>query len=168
MLATQMLRIGGLPDKAYLRHLAEDGYLHLINVSGSALRDIHGDQAVAAFTLHEYGFSDQFSLHPMLEGSFDDTPGFFLSQFLPEHQGYFLKAVVSGVESLKAHKSVSVFCHHGVGRSPAVALALMRCVWQWSLPISIQAVQKIRPQAHLSQLSVSASSWALNRLKQHV
>lgn len=165
MLASQMLKIGGLPDKAHLRDLAGDGCLHLINVSGTTLGDIHGAQAVAAFTLSEYGFSDHFSSHSMVDEHFDDTPGFFLSQFVPEQQENFLKAVAFGVKSITAHKSVSIFCHYGVGRSPAVALALMRCVWHWPLPTALQAVRQIRPQAHLSHLSVSASSWVLNRLK---
>lgn len=164
MLASQMLRIGGLPGKPDLRELANEGYLHLVNVSGSSLRDIHGERTTAAFTLSEYGFSDHFSAHPLLDGSPQDTPGFFLSQFVPEQQENFLKAVAAGVKSVSTYKSVAIFCHHGVGRSPAVALALMRCAWKWPLPVALQAVQQIRPQAHLSHLSVSASSWVLNRL----
>lgn len=165
MLAGQLLNIGGIPDKHHLRQMALGGWLHLVNISGSSLRDIYGDNAVAAFTLKEYRFSDHFSAHPILNSQPEDTPQLFLSEFLPEQQEHFLRAVAFIVQSVKAYRSVSVFCHYGVGRSPAVALAVMRCAWKWPLPIALQIVQQLRPQAHLSLLSVSASSWALSRLK---
>lgn len=164
-LARQQILVGGLPALDELRALARTGCQTLVNVSGTALADLHGQPAVSPFVLHEHGFSDLFSRHPMLVGPGVDDPGLFLDEFLPEQQNSFFLGVQAACDSLSAYRSIFVFCHHGVGRSPAVALAVMRCAWGWPLPKALVAVRAIRPQAHISGLSVSASAWALGRLQ---
>lgn len=160
-----MINISDLPSRGKLRQLAQDGCLTLVNLSGSSLKEMYGEKVVSAFTLSEYSFSDFFSQREIFGGVEIDDPSLFINTFTPEQQENFLMGVQAAVACVRKFNSVSLFCHHGVGRSPAVALSLMLCAWNWSITDAVDAIRQIRPQAHISDLSVSASSWAKNRLR---
>lgn len=159
-LAKNLVLMGGLPSKDELRHMAINGCANLVNVSGASLASIHGVQAVSPFTLHEYLFSDLFSRHEIITDFSRDDTALFYREFPADQQQSYLQSVNAVSLHLRTHQTVALFCHHGVGRSPAVALAAMRCVWGWTANEAAQAVRQIRPQAHLSALSLSASSAA--------
>ncbi len=160
------LRIGGLPSPQELREMGQSGCLTLVNVSGLQLAQMYPAQVLAGFDLHEFAFSDLFSHGaPGTHGPWADDPGAFVAAFSPEQQEQFRLSVVSLRKQLASYRTVYLFCHYGIGRSPAVALAALRSVWGMPLQKAIDAVRSLRPQAHISALSVSASHWVQARIR---
>lgn len=175
MALRQQLQIGGLPSPKELREMGQQGCLTLVNVSGLQLAQMYPAQVLAGFDLHEFAFSDLFSRSlPGASGATGvaeaaaaqhDEPGAFVAAFTPEQQEQFRQSVVSLRKQLASYRSIYLFCHYGIGRSPAVALAALRSVWGMPLQQAISTVRSLRPQAHISALSVSASNWVQARTR---
>jgi hypothetical protein len=160
LLAKNLLSIGALPSTDELRGMAIKGCTHLVNVSGASLVSIHGAQALSPFVLREYLFSDLFSQHEIIGDFSQGDASLFEAEFSPQQQLNYLASVNTLNQRLRAYQTVALFCHHGVGRSPAVALGAMRCAWGLTAQEAAAVIRQIRPQAHLSALSLSASSAA--------
>ncbi|MBH1969835.1 dual specificity protein phosphatase family protein [Moraxellaceae bacterium AER2_44_116] len=156
-----LISIGGLPTEAEINTLFLRGVRSLVNVSGVKLSDVYPEQRWDCWSLNEYFFSDIFSSALDIAAIEDmaHQSSFFEETANPEHRQQFLQSVQALSHILLNHESVHVFCHHGVGRSPAVTLAAICQVWSLSLPEAISLVQKLRPQCRITSMSIAASRW---------
>lgn len=156
-----LVKIEGLPSIGQLHAYALQGRLSLVNAAGVSLHDFHPVHSLSPFELHEYIFSDLFSQRAIVgnQAVIHADPREFTDAFSVQQQDQFRQAAHMLIRQLQRHRSCVVFCHHGVGRSPAVALAALHTLWQIPLPEAARTIRQVRPQAHLSSLSFSAAAW---------
>lgn len=160
-----LVRIESLPSIQELHGYATQGRLSLVNAAGVSLRDIHPASALSPFELHEFVFSDLFSQRAIAEDLQAADAHEFLEAFTPNQQTQFRQAVQALTWHLVRFRSCVVFCHHGVGRSPAVALATLHTLWKIPIGEAAALVRTVRPQAHLSSLSSSAAAWMASQIQ---
>jgi len=106
-----MITISGLPSIDQLHRFVRKGGTDLLNVSGTGLYSLYGVGVLNRLALYEYRFPDVFS---------GDRCTNTLNQL--QSQSY-CAAVRTLTTLLKYRHSVHVFCHRGIGRSPAVSCA---------------------------------------------
>ncbi|TAG28026.1 MAG: hypothetical protein EAZ37_03205 [Burkholderiales bacterium] len=159
----RILDIQGLPYPDELARLAKTGRLHLVNVSGNSLLEIYPELNLHGFELTETTFSDLFTQHPMIDRMSHPSSVDFVRCFPLEQQMAFKLAVSAACDILRTGSCGRVFCFHGVGRAPAVTLAALRCAWNLPLSDAVELIKIIRPQAHISELSLSAAQWCWER-----
>ncbi len=158
---TPLISIGGLPSEAEIQALFLRGVQALVNVSGIKLAELYPEQRYDCWDLNEYFFSDIFSSDQDI-CSLDagvSQPERFSASASPFQQQQVLQSVQAVSRVLRNHESVHIFCHHGVGRSPVVALAAICHVWHLPLAQAIAVVEGLRPQCRITAMSVAASQW---------
>lgn len=157
-----LISIGSLPTVIELQSLFKQGIQHLVNVSGIKLAELYPEQNLACFNIHEFIFSDLFSKYDLINhvnelNQIDKS--LFFEKFNPAQQIQFKIAVITTIQLLKEYRSVHVFCHHGVGRSPAVSFAAFHLLLQPSLLETLKVIESIRPQAKITTMTISSSYW---------
>lgn len=156
-----LMTISGLPSLNELQGYFRQGIHCFVNVSGIPLVELYPHANLACWHQYEFGFSDIFSADDDINGeqTFDYSPERFIAATTDSQRQQFLTAVTALCYCLKHYQSVHVFCHHGVGRSPAVSFAAI-CLW-WNLPLNqaLAIIEKLRPQARLTKMTLSATLW---------
>jgi hypothetical protein len=161
-----VLRVGGLPTLEELHDFRDAGRTRVINASGASLRDIYGDVALRGLEISEYFFSDVFSepvfgAPPPISNAAGEI---YLSLSSAEHRDHFMRAVDDVVRAVTAMRSTYLFCRQGVGRAPCVALTSLHAMVGGNMSGCQRIVRALRPQAVLSDVSLSAARWyAANR-----
>ncbi|PTQ89275.1 hypothetical protein [Agitococcus lubricus] len=162
-----MIFISSLPTFIELQILFYQGLKELINVSGIDLDKIYPQYNLSYFNEHTFIFSDLFSKAKTIE-SFAELEALnstlFKEHFNIEQQQAFKSAVYKAIELLYLNKSLYIFCHQGVGRSPAVSFAALTLYYQLPMSESLKMIHAMRPQAKITTMTISATYWLKENL----
>lgn len=160
------LRIGGIPTRADLKMLSGAGIQQLINVSGVGLGQIYADDALDTFTLNEFFFSDVFSEGRTLNPAILEimSAAAFCEAMSETMRAEFIAAVQVVGDCLCGEKAIYLFCHRGVGRSPAVAVAALVYAMHVAVSDAIAMVMQVRGCAEITEMTLSSVSYALEAL----
>jgi len=151
------VRIGSLPSKPLLRELDSAGFRRYLNLSGVDLQTVY--PSLPSVPSRLFSLNDVFSypsthIKPIAQDYL---------RYSPEGQPLiFLQAVIALRTWLAEGQTVYVFCYRGEGRSPAVALAALRGYFQLPLNTAQELVQKLRPQARITAMTLAAAEWVNN------
>ena len=152
-----LVTIGGLPSVTEIGALGRRGIVNLVNVSGIPLSSLYDPLALAKFRIDEQRFSDIFSTDSAQELT-SALPETFSSQSVALPRAFGI-AVASVIGAWRQGNSVFLFCHQGVGRAPAVALAAIHSGFKVPLEDAAAIVEKMRPQALVTNMSRAAANW---------
>lgn len=163
MVCRGLFRLGEMPSPALLKQLSNDGYLHWVNVCGLDLQRIYPQSVLGRFQLDSFFFADVFSpdhviTDPLLLERVDET--LFIERTTEPERQQFLAAVQVLVADARQLRPAYVFCYRGQGRSPAVVLAALGQLFSLPPLALMEAVQRLRPQAQLTRMSLSALIWS--------
>lgn len=156
-LISPLLTIGGLPSMAEIGALGRKGIISLVNVSGIPLSSLYDPLALSKFRIDEQRFSDIFSTNSAQELP-STLPEVFSAQPVALPRAFGI-AVASVIGAWRQGNSVYLFCHQGVGRAPAVALAAIHFGFKIPLEDATAIVEKMRPQALVTNMSLAAANW---------
>ena len=160
---SRLLRIGSLPSESQLDELLAQGYRHLINVYGVALAEIYPRRQWSQFVVSNFVFTDVFSQTEPAEahnnhGSMQSDV--YLARTDNGQRRQFLAAVAALTDCLRRMQPCYVFCHKGQGRSPTLAATALLCAFRLPLTEALTVVQRLRPQARLTSVSIAAMLWS--------
>ena len=159
---SRTLRIGVLPSESQLDGLLKQGFRRLINVYGVPLTDIYPQRHWPQFTVSDFVFADVFSQAEATEvccASGDRQEDLYLARTDAGQRWQFLAAVAALTDCLRRRQPCYVFCQKGRGRSPAVAAAALLSAFHLPLAEALTVVQRLRPQACLTEVSIAAAIW---------
>jgi len=155
-----LLHIDALPSPTKLATLAQKGYIHSVNVSGTDLTQIYQKRPLSWLKIRQFHFYDVFSINSPLLTS--QTTLNNISHVLYEQRTSFqereefLQAVQTVISFLTHYQATYLFCYQGYGRSPTVAMAALQYVFNLPLETVIELVQILRPPARLTEVSIAA------------
>jgi len=163
MVCQGLLQLGGIPPKSRIVTLNRAGHCQWVNVSGVDIQAIYPSAALRCFTIHNFMLHDVFSSFPQLSSTQTVplvSPSLFTSVCTRvEEQQQFRHAVDATCECLSKRQPLFIFCYYGQGRSPAVAFSALRHALGFSLERARACVTGLRPQAHISAVTIAAARW---------
>lgn len=161
------LRIGEIPSVAELKRLSDSGVTALVNVSGAALGEIYPNGELVAFSLSEFVFSDVFSDAKPYDAIAGDaiSGDLFAGRVVPEMREGFVCAAQRVYECVCEDRPTYVFCHRGVGRSPAVVLAGLALTTRFTMSEAVNIVMHLRASASITSMTLSGAYFARQSLR---
>lgn len=157
-LVSRLVIISEFPSRSELQRFSALGVHRLVNVAGVRLSEVYPGLPLGNWLLSEHAMADVFSQAPSTLGTRVTASAYRGVAPLVEQEA-FMSSVQAVVDSLNAMQTVAVFCRQGVGRSPAVVCAALHSALSVPLPVAAALVAHIRPQAVVSDVSLSASLW---------
>ncbi len=136
------LGISALPTRSSLRLFKTLGFTDLVNVSGSATENLYLAADLDGLAFSDYPFADVLST----AGAVTEI----VEKLGPAGLLEFKKAATQTASCLQQQRRVIVFCHLGVGRSPAVSTIALMLGRGYSLDEAVDVIVKLRPEAVLS------------------
>lgn len=137
------LGISALPTRASLTVFRTLGFSQLVNVSGTSMAHLYSERDLSGFNVAEFPFIDAFStaIHAAAITEVLGPDGLLQVKMAVQHSAL----------QLRLNQRVMVFCHLGVGRSPAVSTMALMLARRWPAEEALRVVLKLRPRAVLNQ-----------------
>lgn len=133
------LGISPMPTRSSLTLFQTVGFTDLVNVCGTHSANVYSGMEMSGIAFADFLFPDRFSIATNVAS---------ISLSLSAAQMAELRgAVLKTAEFLKQQRRVIVFCHLGVGRSPAVALMALMLAHQFSVDDAARIILRLRPNA---------------------
>lgn len=167
MVCRGLFRLGEMPSPALLKQLNREGYVHWVNVCGLDLQRIYPGLVLDRFQLQTFFFADVFSQEPVVSDPLlvDRVDGeLYESRTGEAEREQFLAAVQTLVADAHRLEPSYTFCYRGQGRSPAVVLAALGQLFRLPPLALLNTVRRLRPQAQLTRMSLSALIWSREHL----
>ena len=136
------LGISALPTRSSLVLFRTLGFTELINVSGSDTSSLYTASDLAGMVYADFFFADVFSS--------SNEAATIIEKMSPRGMHEIKSAVVHAAACLREQRRVMVFCHLGVGRSPAVSVMALMLARHCSAEEAVHVVMRLRPNAAIS------------------
>lgn len=161
--AIQNVKLGMLPSPEKLMELQEEGFSHLINVSGIDLFQLYGEEQLSPFSINQYTFKDVFSEALQLGSGLIDYDVIdehaYIARSTVEDRMEFYTSVSNVIEILDTQVSIFVFCHQGKGRSPCVLFTALAQRYKVDYAQILKVIKFLNAQATITCISYSAMKW---------
>ena len=133
------LGISALPIRSSLVLFCTLGFTELVNVSGSDTSSIYTTSDLEGLAYADFHFADVLSTA--------SEAAAIVEALGPVGMQGIKRAVLHTAACLRERRKVMVFCHLGVGRSPAVSTMALMLARQCSAEEAVQVVLRLRPKA---------------------
>lgn len=136
------LGISALPTRSSLALFRTLGFTELVNVSGSETSCIYTASDLTDLAYADFHFADVLSTASEVAA--------IIEALGPRGMQGIKSAVAHTATCLREQRRVMVFCHLGVGRSPAIATMALMLARQCSAEEAVQVVLRLRPKAMIN------------------
>jgi len=136
------LGISAIPTRSSLALFRAVGFTELVNVCGSKSGNVYTGLEMSGLVCTDFSFPDHFSTATEAAS--------ISSNFSLAQMSHLCGAVLKTAEFLKLQRKVIVFCHLGIGRSPAVALMALMLAHRCPAEVAARIIYRLRPTAVLN------------------
>jgi hypothetical protein len=166
--AVQHIKLDKLPSPEELLVLQNEGFCHLINVSGIDLFQLYQAEQLSPFTIKQHSFKDIFSKAPQVGREISTNlidESAYITRSTAKDRLAFYAAVNDLIENLKTQTPMFVFCHQGIGRSPCVLFTALAQWYGEDYGQILKVIKFLNAKSMLTGVSYSATKWFMEKLR---
>ena len=133
------LGISPIPTRSSLSLFRTLGFTELVNVCGTSSKNVYTELEMRGLVCADFPFPDRFTTAT--------SPASIFMSLSAMEMAQLRGAVLKTAEFLRLRRQVMVFCHLGIGRSPAVALMALMLAHHQPVEVAARSILRLRPAA---------------------